>query len=158
MTRRVSSACRPLGTTAAPVVEVGAALRPVPVCRRAWTKFRRVRLSPRDYTGRKPDRWFRNSRYVVALWNERREHRLVLWHLSIRSIDRSARHDWRDFQRIKNELCGPEFEATEVYPAESRLVDMSNQFHLWVFRELDYGFAERAVSMTAQGRARQRRR
>ena len=55
--------------------------------------------------------------------------------LSIKANDDSARHDWREFQQIKNELCGPEREAIEVYPAESRLVDGANQFHLWVLPE-----------------------
>lgn len=53
-------------------------------------------------------------------------------HLSVRANDRRWRHDWRHLQRIKNELCGPEREAVELYPAESRLVDEANQFHLWV--------------------------
>ena len=52
-------------------------------------------------------------------------------HLSIKSIDRKPVHDWRDFQRIKNELVGEEHEAVELYPAESRLVDTANQYHLW---------------------------
>ena len=34
-------------------------------------------------------------------------------------------------QRIKNELCGTETEAVEIYPAESRLADTANQYHLW---------------------------
>ena len=55
--------------------------------------------------------------------------------LSIKPNDDSHRHDWREFQKIKNELCGPEREAMEVYPAESRLVDGANQFHLWVLPE-----------------------
>jgi hypothetical protein len=36
-------------------------------------------------------------------------------------------HDWRDLQRIKNQLVGPECEAVELYPAESRKVDTANQ-------------------------------
>ena len=53
--------------------------------------------------------------------------------LSIRSLanDHYA-HDWRDLQRIKNELIHPEAEALELYPSMKRLVDTSNQFHLWV--------------------------
>lgn len=54
-------------------------------------------------------------------------------HLSIRRIDRQTAHDWRDFQRIKNELAGPEWEAIEIYPPESELVDTANQYHLWCF-------------------------
>lgn len=54
-------------------------------------------------------------------------------HLSIRRQDRLPCRDWRDFQRIKNQLAGPEWEAMEIYPAESRMVDMANQYHLWCF-------------------------
>jgi hypothetical protein len=54
-------------------------------------------------------------------------------HLSIRDNQRTAKHDWRDLQRIKNEILGPEFELVELYPRESQLVDLSNQFHLFGF-------------------------
>lgn len=54
-------------------------------------------------------------------------------HLSIRRQDREPCRDWRDFQRIKNQLCGPEWEAVEIYPRESELIDMANQYHLWCF-------------------------
>lgn len=69
-------------------------------------------------------------------------------HLSIRRNDRRPVTDWRHKQMIKNQLCGPEREAVEVYPAESRLVDASNQFHLWVYPEghrLPFGYKARAV-------------
>jgi hypothetical protein len=56
-------------------------------------------------------------------------------HLSIKRIDKEPIHDWRDLQKIKNELVGPEHEALELYPAESRVVDMANQYHLWVFKD-----------------------
>jgi len=52
-------------------------------------------------------------------------------HLSIKRRDRQTIHDWRDLQEIKNQILGPECEAIEIYPAESRLVDMANQYHLW---------------------------
>ena len=76
-----------------------------------------------------------NNRYQVAVESvPPGEHGLgeheILW-ISIKSLDGSARHDWRDFQQIKNELAGPDWEAIEVYPAEDRLVDTCNQFHLW---------------------------
>jgi hypothetical protein len=53
-------------------------------------------------------------------------------HLSIKRYDRAPIRNWRHFQQIKNEVCGPESEAVELYPAESRLVDNANQYHLWV--------------------------
>ena len=56
-------------------------------------------------------------------------------HLSIKRNDLKAVHDWRHFQRIKTEIIGPENEAVELYPAESRLVDSATQYHLWVFAD-----------------------
>jgi hypothetical protein len=53
-------------------------------------------------------------------------------HLSIKRNDREHVIDWRDKLRIKNELCGPESEAVELYPSMNRVVDGANQFHLWV--------------------------
>jgi len=70
-------------------------------------------------------------------------------HLSIKTRTKRALHDWRDMQRIKNEIVGPEHEAVELYPKESRLVDTSNQYHLWVMAEegliYPFGFADRCV-------------
>lgn len=70
-------------------------------------------------------------------------------HLSIRRLDRAPCRDWRDFQRIKNELVGPEHEGVELYPAESRLVDTANQFHLWVLAKegerIEVGFNDGRV-------------
>lgn len=71
----------------------------------------------------------------------------VIVHLSIRRNDRRAQRDWRDFQAIKDQLLGPEEEAVEIYPAQSRLVDTANQFHLWSMRgaQVPFGFRERHV-------------
>ena len=83
-----------------------------------------------------------------------------LVHISIRSHDREAKRDWRHFQRIKNELLGPEYEAVEMYPAESRLVDTSNQYHLWAIDDptfrFPFGYQDRLVTEGNKGRARQR--
>ena len=72
-------------------------------------------------------------------------------HLSIRRQDRCSGTDWREFQDIKNQLCGPEREAVEIYPAESRLVDGANQYHLWVLpedKQIPFGFNDgRQVDM-----------
>ena len=50
----------------------------------------------------------------------------TIWHLSIKRRDKEAIHDWRDLQEIKNQICGPEIEAVELYPAEARKVDSAN--------------------------------
>jgi hypothetical protein len=78
---------------------------------------------------------FMNDQYVVyrRVVTAKSEDVPPMIHLSIRRQDREAVHDWRDFQRIKNQLAGPEWEAMEIYPAESRLVDGANQYHLWCF-------------------------
>lgn len=72
-------------------------------------------------------------------------------HLNIRRRDGGPiLRDWRHFQLIKNQLIGEECEAVELYPAESRLVDTTNKFHLWGVRDPSYrfpfGFDERDVS------------
>lgn len=77
-------------------------------------------------------------------------------HLSIKRYDRQPPRDWRHLQSIKNEIAGPEREALELFPRESRLVDQANQTHLWVLGAgvmLPVGFPERYVTTEAQGRA-----
>lgn len=67
-------------------------------------------------------------------------------HLSLRTVENDTRHDWRDFQRIKNELVGPHWEAVELYPDVDRLVDTANQYHLWCFPfQLPFGFGMKFV-------------
>ena len=100
-----------------------------------WTDFVLVEGEDRP-VGLHPDTeiWV-NSKFTVLkkpVVDEDPEHTRMC-HLTIRHNDRHAVRDWRAFQRIKNELVGPECEAIELYPAESRLVDESNQYHLWCF-------------------------
>lgn len=78
-------------------------------------------------------------------------------HLSIKRRDKESIHDWRELQEIKNKLVGPEHEAVELYPAESRKVDTSNQYHLWVFWDakvrLPFGYGERLVGTPEEAAA-----
>lgn len=78
-------------------------------------------------------------------------------HLSIKNFDRSVCvTDWRHKQSIKNEVAGWEREAVEIYPRESRLVDGSNQFHLWVMPagvDIPIGFNEYAVGTQTEAKA-----
>lgn len=62
--------------------------------------------------------------------------------IGIHSPDGEPRHDWRDFQRIKNQLCGDEWEAIELWPAESRLLDPSNYYILWCAPKIPIGVFE----------------
>jgi len=70
----------------------------------------------------------------------------IIW-ISIKRRDKEAIHDWRDFQSIKNDIAGPDMEAVEIYPAESRLMDTANQYHLFAFKgKFPVGFQFRCVS------------
>lgn len=118
-----------------------------------WTEFERVKPQPvrasqlamlRHYDPTKTDeqlmtrleeerercQLWANSRYQVAVYEQDE-----MVHLSIKRIDNEPIHDWRDLQRIKDEIVGPENEALELYPARSRVVDTANQYHLWCLSE-----------------------
>ena len=78
-------------------------------------------------------RFFTNDLYQIQVAPTGDDGRCL--HINIRRRDGSMFKDWRHFQQIKNELAGPEREAVEIYPAESRKVDTSNKWHLWVLPE-----------------------
>jgi hypothetical protein len=112
-----------------------------------WTPFEEAAVNTSVPEHARPHHVFVNSIYQVSVWYERSDVFGDIAHLSIKTHDKQARHDWRELQRIKNELCGEEAEAVELYPAESRVVDTANQYHLFVFREykVPLGFQERLV-------------
>ena len=98
-----------------------------------------------------------NDIYQVIYYNEKmvddmkysyEEFKGRIRYLSIKRHDREAIQDWRDLQDIKNQICGEDSEAIQLYPNEKRLVDTANQYHLWVFPK-DYliplGFDDRVV-------------
>jgi hypothetical protein len=105
-----------------------------------------------------PDEVWRNNVYEVwvrlnvtkpdAKWPQ------MTW-LSIKRLDRGVMRDWRHLQRIKNDIVGPEHEAVELFPAESRLTDTSNQYHLWVLSDKDvrfpFGWRDRVVMDASDG-------
>ncbi len=125
-----------------------------------WTKFQEGSYSDealqllgglRKRTERKV---YLNSIYQVELsWIQCPPPFGLTAYLSIKTLDKQPRHDWREMQQIKNELVGYEVEAVELYPTEERLVDAANQYHLYCFPELaceegifPFGFRERLVA------------
>jgi hypothetical protein len=56
--------------------------------------------------------------------------------------DGQPRHDWRDMQHIKNDVLGDEWEAVELFPAESRLIDPSNYYTLYAAPGISLGIYE----------------
>lgn len=95
-----------------------------------WTAFEEISAQPAPELG--PEwataRTYVNNLYTVMV---RPLGESGATHLSIRANDRHWRHDWRHLQRIKDEILGTDVEAVELYPAQDRLVDQANQFHLW---------------------------
>lgn len=94
-------------------------------------------LGPEDKTILEdPDESWYNDLYYVTV-RRKRDHVFGsdagMIQLGIAANDGTARHDWRHFQAIKNQLAGEECEAFELYPAESRLLDPSNYYTLWCF-------------------------
>jgi hypothetical protein len=124
-----------------------------------WTPFVEVdppfaEEAPSDERLGGHSRWMANSIYVVLV---QVPHEVppfgVVVHLAITTHDQQPRHDWREMQRIKNELVGEGVEAVELYPSENRLVDNANWFHLFCFPRLamqggrlPFGFDARFVS------------
>jgi hypothetical protein len=99
-----------------------------------------------------------NDIYQVAVYKNDKG---PLIHLSIKRRDRKPIHDWRDLQEIKNLLVGRENEGVELFPAESRRVDTSNQYHMFVLKDpavrFPFGFnAGRVVTEATFGKSVQR--
>lgn len=93
------------------------------------------RAAKKLYNQMKKEVLYRSEHYQVAV-DKNPTHGfkgLIIWHLSIKRLDKAPIMDWRDLQDIKNKLVGPEHEAIQLFPAESRCVDSANQYHLWAF-------------------------
>lgn len=106
-----------------------------------------------------PVRAWANNTYLVLEFelSPTTEGEGPLTHLLVRRHDFKASHDWRHLQWIKNDVCGPEREGMEMFPAESRLVDTMNQYHLWVLpagESWPLGYTTRSVSNGTLGTQR----
>jgi hypothetical protein len=73
-----------------------------------------------------------NDQYLAAV-NDKAGPGLT--HIMVRRHDHAPIQGWDHLQRIKNEVAGPELEAVELYPAESRLFDEANILHLWLLQD-----------------------
>ena len=99
---------------------------------------------------------YENDIYIVMVFRGKqadwqihdKELKGQMTYLSIKNRDKTAIHDWRHLQEIKNELVGSDCEAVEIYPNEDRLVDTANQYHLFVFPKdykIPFGWNTRSV-------------
>jgi hypothetical protein len=105
-----------------------------PACKpqRAWQPLQQAESTHPEryeqYGIQPPDAVWGNDLYSVFV----REIGHGALHISFHRRNRAPVHDWRHIQAIKNEVAGPERIAIEVYPPESKLTDVSNEYHLWV--------------------------
>lgn len=134
--------------------------RMIPHEQRPWRPFEQTV----PYANGKPDpevlkgdeKFYANGHYLVFVREMKPTDpdQPVAYHLSMRTVENDARHDWREMQRVKTEILGPEWEAVELYPSEDRVVDCANQYHLWCFPfRLPFGF-EHGLRATAEDAAK----
>ena len=74
--------------------------------------------------------YYVNDIYQVIMNEEENS----IW-LSIKNHDRTTDIPWQHKQWIKNDLCGEEAEAVELFPAQSRIWNTANQYHLFVMKD-----------------------
>lgn len=126
---------------------MGKASRAKRAGREAWLPF--AKFDGRDIAGEWWEEQWANNKYVVLVRSIPAMTTAGQGkHLSIHATDRTHLRDWREYQRIKNEICGEEWEGVELYPAESRLVDGANQYHLFCYPppfKFAFGYTERSV-------------
>jgi len=106
-----------------------------------WTPF--VEATWVSHLAREGETVYINSRYQVSVFPAKDAYsegfpRFI--HLCFKHDANVAITDFRDMQRIKNELVHPEAFAFQIFPPESQLVDGANQYHLWVL--IPDGFPE----------------
>tara|TARA_Y100001973_G_C5164440_1_gene315296 strand:+ start:491 stop:1162 length:672 start_codon:yes stop_codon:yes gene_type:complete len=117
-----------------------------------WTPFEKIEFTADSAPGETVvEGVYRNSRYEVTRYEgvPMVGSDMKLSWLSVVRLDKQPVFDWRDLQRIKNELLGPEREAVDLFPSEARLVDTGNTYHIWAFPQgtsLPFGFLERLVA------------
>lgn len=87
---------------------------------------------------------WQNSRYTVLVFRDEEQEPGCpqMIHLSIRRNDRTRPREerYRDFQRIKSEIVGPDHEGVELYPAEHRVADLADQYHIYVIADPEFQF------------------
>lgn len=86
--------------------------------------------------------FFKNNIYQVSIWCGIMvvEGWLSMVYLLICRLDWFFIWDWRDMQWIKNELIGLYNEGVELFFDEDWVVDMVNQYYLWVIEDIENKF------------------
>lgn len=114
-----------------------------------------VHLARQRYAEHRKAQVWGNERYLVTLHRnykgEMNASGPARTMLSVRRIDGRPFGDWADLQIIKNQLLGPEAELVQLFPAESRKVDMVNNY--WFYdnagQRFKFGAKKREVNNAA---------
>lgn len=100
------------------------------------TKFKEIDLSLSPYVPKGMTRAFRNTRYTVMIYDNAETTHGPAINILVQRLNNTPIPDhWKELQKIKNEIFGPETTAVEYYPAESQLIDDKNIYWLWIFPE-----------------------
>ncbi len=100
----------------------------------------------------KSEAWWANDLYQACV--DVQENGWV--HISLKRNDRGTYISWQHKQWIKNDIVGEDKNAMEMFPAEDRVVNCANQYHLWVHKELAHiGFPIGYVTDKPYGKAQQ---
>lgn len=74
-----------------------------------------------------------NEKYIIEKYKILNNHPFI-YRLAIKRHDNTVFHSWSLFQNIKNQIIGEDYVAIELYPAQSKVTDTANIYHLWVFK------------------------
>ena len=96
-----------------------------------WQPMRFIRKEVDSLDSNGDQGIFQNNQYIAVV----RRMTDGIIHISFRNMENSTEIPWKHKQQIKNDICGCEREAIELFPAMSRIVDAANQYHLWVYPE-----------------------
>jgi 1-acyl-sn-glycerol-3-phosphate acyltransferase len=93
-----------------------------------------------DLTEREHPKWmtraFANNRYIVMIMDNAETDKGKAIRAMVQTVDdKPIERHWKEMQRIKNEIFGPEVMAIEYYPKESELQDLHNIYWMWIFPE-----------------------
>ncbi|MCC6776693.1 MAG: hypothetical protein IT537_08665 [Hyphomicrobiales bacterium] len=76
--------------------------------------------------------WTNGWACVMVRTIERTSLGIFVDHVAFRTA-LNAELGWKEKQRIKDELFGPDRMAIEVFPRTADLIDAADMYHLWVF-------------------------
>jgi hypothetical protein len=98
------------------------------------TDFVQIDLGERSFVPNGMTRAYRSNRFTVMIYdNSPTTHGPAIKVLIQNHSNTPIVNHWREIQRVKNEVFGPEVMAIEYFPAESELIDNFNIYWIFIF-------------------------